>query len=211
MEPTSQLGASTSLPQLNKDPQLLSGSGSFQSYLSSAGSYHRHAKGVGVHLENQSSAPTNKSQLESPYLQSVLVEASPYSGPLSGFVRLITNFPGFLLEDLHRFRYGHLGRLRILLSLYCCVSATFLSFKMHSALRGAVAAGRPHTIGHVPSTLLRILEHSFLRCRRVRHIAPCFSSLKSIDSAANVHRISQHPAAWSSGDLHLVYPFVNGQ
>jgi hypothetical protein len=147
MESTSQLGASTSLPQLNKGPQLLSGSGSFQSYLSSAGSYHRHAKGAGVHLENHTSIHTDKNQ--SPYL----VEASSHSGPLSGVVRFITNFPGFLLEDLHRFRYGHLGRLRILLSLYCCASVIFLSFKMHSALRGAVAAGRPH-IGHVPSTLL---------------------------------------------------------
>lgn len=148
MEPTSQLGASTSLPQLNKGPQILSGSGSFQSYLSSAGSHHRHAKGASVHLENQSSVHTDKSQ--SPYLQSV-VEASSHPGPLSGVVRFITNFPGFLLEDLHRFRYGHLGRLRILLSLYCCVSVTFLSFKMHSALQGAVAAGRPH-MGHSPNS-----------------------------------------------------------
>jgi hypothetical protein len=199
MESTSQLGASTSLPQLNKGPQLLSGSGSFQSYLSSAGSHHRHAKGAVVHLENQTSVHTDKGQ--SPYLQSI-VESSSLSGPFSGVVRFITNFPGFLLEDLHRFRYGHLGRLRILLYLYCCASVTFLSFKMHSALRGAVAAGRPH-IGHVPSTLPRRLNTRFLRCRSVRHIVPCFPSLKFIGSAANVYRVSQHSATWSSGDLHL--------
>lgn len=169
MEPTSQLGASTSLPQLNKGPQILSGSGSFQSYLSSAGSHHRHAKGATVHLENQSSVHTDKSQ--SPYLQSV-VEASSHPGPLSGVVRFITNFPGFLLEDLHRFRYGHLGRLRILLSLYCCVSVTFLSFKMHSALRGAVAAGRPH-IGHSPSTLLRILKYLFSKMQTCQTWTHC--------------------------------------
>ncbi|KAG1890389.1 hypothetical protein F4604DRAFT_1710334 [Suillus subluteus] len=168
MEPTSQLGASTSLPQLNKDPQILSGSGSFQSYLSSAGSYHRHVKGAGVHLENQSSVHADKSP--SPYLQSVLVEASSHSGPLSDVVRFTTNFPGFLLEDLHRFRYGHLGRLRILLSLYCCVSVIFLSFKMHSALRGAVAAGRPH-IGHVANTSYRVSPLSNLSVQQRMSIA----------------------------------------
>jgi hypothetical protein len=62
MESTSQLGASTSLPQLNKGPQLISGSGSFQSYLSSAGSYHRHAKGAGVHLDNHTSVHTDNLQ-----------------------------------------------------------------------------------------------------------------------------------------------------
>ncbi|KAG2146478.1 uncharacterized protein EDB93DRAFT_1251016 [Suillus bovinus] len=169
MEPTSQLGASTSLPQLNNGPKPLSGSGSFQSYLSSAGSYHRHAKGAGVYLENQSSIHTQKSQ--SPYLQSV-VEASSHSGPLSGVIRFITNFPGVLLEDLHRFRYGHLGRLRILLSLYCCVSVIFLSFKMHSALRGVVAAGRPR-IAHVPNsdTLYRVSPLSNLSVQQRMSIA----------------------------------------
>ncbi|KAG2150464.1 hypothetical protein DEU56DRAFT_922877 [Suillus clintonianus] len=169
MEPTSQLGASTSLPQLNnlKGPQLLSGSGSFQSYLSSAGSYHRHAKGAGVHLENQYSVHIDKNQ--SPHLQSI-VEASSHSGPFSGVVRFITNFPGFALEDLHRFRYGHLGRLRILLLLYCCVSVTFLSFKMHSALRGVVAAGRPH-IGHVPNTMYRVSPLSNMSVQQRMSIA----------------------------------------
>lgn len=170
MESTSQLGASTSLPQLNKGPQLISGSGSFQSYLSSAGSYHRHAKGAGAHLDNHTSVHTDKGQ--SPYLQSI-VEASSHSGSLSGVVRFITNFPGFLLEDLHRFRYGHLGRLRILLSLYCCSSVIFLSFKMHSALRGAVAAGRPH-IGHVPNvsdTLYRVSPLSNLSVQQRMSIA----------------------------------------
>lgn len=142
-----QIGASASLPQSKESPELLSGSGSFQSYLSSAGSYHRHhAKGAHLHLEKGPSLVHVGSQ--SP----CVVEASPRSGPLSGIGRFMTNFPGFLLEDLHRLRFG----LFFFWSLYCCVSVLFFSFKVHSALRGAVAAAHPQP-NHVSSMSLRIL------------------------------------------------------
>ncbi|OAX42281.1 hypothetical protein K503DRAFT_375730 [Rhizopogon vinicolor AM-OR11-026] len=138
MEPV-QLSASASLSQVYEGPQSLTGSASFQSYLYSAGSYHRHAKGANVYLEKGQSLVHVGSQ--SPRFQSVPVEASLHSGPLSGIGRFMTNFPEFLLEDLHRFR-RHLGGLYLFWSLYCCVSVFFFSFKMHSALQDAVAAGR---------------------------------------------------------------------
>jgi len=125
---------------------------------------------------------------------------------LSGVVRFITNFPGFLLEDLHRFRYGHLGRLRILLSLYCCVSVAFLSIKMHSALRGAVAAGRPH-IGHVPSMLLRKLEHSFSKmqtCQTYCTVFPLSQIYRFSSECPSRFPIFRHLVIWrSSPCLHI--------
>lgn len=133
-----QLGASASLPQIKEDPQLLSGSGSFQSYLSSAGSYHRHAKGTTV--------PTlvHVGTL-SPRLQTQVVEDS-LAVPLSQ-------------AGVERLRYGHLlGGLHFFWSLYCCVSVLFFSFNLHSALRGAVAAGHPQP-NHVSSTSSTVLEY----------------------------------------------------
>ncbi|KIK97360.1 hypothetical protein PAXRUDRAFT_229870 [Paxillus rubicundulus Ve08.2h10] len=136
------------LPQSKSVPSILStgrphrvsisGSGSYQSHLSSVGSLHR------VRTTSEQAQQSLTSEYEKLYLHALESGlAGEYRpGQLSTVKYFITDPLGFLADDLRRLRSGHIWRLRTFLTLYCCLSAVFMSVRIHAVFREALRARR---------------------------------------------------------------------
>lgn len=118
----------------------ISGSGSYQSHLSSLGQLHR----VRTTSEQVS---LNSVHPEKDYLRVLedgLAEQRPRAGRLCFLKQLVTDPAAFLSDDLRRIRSGHVWRSRTLLTLYCCLSVLFLTIKIHTFFREVLKVARPH-------------------------------------------------------------------
>ncbi|KAF9227258.1 hypothetical protein BS17DRAFT_775199 [Gyrodon lividus] len=112
----------------------ISGSGSYQSYLSSVGSLHR------VRTTSEQAPQPLTSVDEKLYLDTLEsgLAGQCRPGQLSSVKQFLTDPVGFLLDDLRRIRNGHIWRLRTFLTLYCCLSVAILSIRIHAIFREAL-------------------------------------------------------------------------
>ncbi|KAF8843015.1 hypothetical protein BDN67DRAFT_254211 [Paxillus ammoniavirescens] len=173
------------LPQSKSVPSILStgrphrvsisGSGSYQSHLSSVGSLHR-VRTTSEQAQQPLTSVDEKLYLHA--LESGLAgECRP--GQLSSVKYPITDPLGFLADDFRRIRSGHIWRLRTILTLYCCLSVVFLSVRIHAVFREALRA-RPQSsayqgqLASQRSTLAcaRISEHAGARTHGTEPLQP---------------------------------------
>lgn len=119
----------------------ISGSGSYQSHLSSLGHHHRvrttseQVSLSSIHLE------TSKVPLQ--ILEDGLAEQRPRAGRLHLLKQLITDSATFLSDDLRRIRNGYVWRPRTLVTLYCCACVLFLTVKIHAFFQAALQVAQP--------------------------------------------------------------------
>ncbi|KAF8557591.1 hypothetical protein OG21DRAFT_1505087 [Imleria badia] len=117
----------------------ISGSGSYQSHLSSLGHLHR----VRTTSEQISLGPVDSEKDYLHTLERGITEQRPRVGRLYLLKQFITDPVTFLSDDLRRIRGGHVWRPRTLLTLYCCLCVLFLTLKIHSFSRDTLQAVRP--------------------------------------------------------------------
>ena len=117
----------------------ISGSGSYQSHLSSLGYLHR----VRTTSEQISLGSTDSSKDYLHILEGGLAEQRARVSRLCLLKQLFTDPATFLSDDLRRIRSGHVWRPRALLSLYCCLCVLFLTVKVHTISRKALQVVRP--------------------------------------------------------------------
>ena len=117
----------------------ISGSGSYQSHLSSLGHLHR----VRTTSEQISLAPVDPEQDYLHILEGGLAEQRTRVGRLGLLKQLATDPATFLSDDLRRIRSGHVWRPRTLVTLYCCLCVVFLTVKIHTFSREALRVARP--------------------------------------------------------------------
>lgn len=118
----------------------ISGSGSYQSHLSTLGHLHR----VRTTSEQVSLSPMRPGKDYLNILEHGLVEQRSRLGRLCLLKQFATDPATFLFDDLRRIRSGHVWRPRALLTLYCCLSILFLTIKIHSFFLEALQVARPH-------------------------------------------------------------------
>lgn len=117
----------------------ISGSGSYQSHLSSLGHLHR----VRTTSEQISLGPVDSEKDYLHILEGGLAEQRPRVGRLCLLRQFITDPATFLSDDLRKMRSGHAWRARTLLTLYCCLCILFLTTKIHTLSRKALQVARP--------------------------------------------------------------------
>ena len=139
----------TSLPQSKSIPSNLSaswrdrvsisGSGSYQSHLSSLGHLYR-VRSTSEQVSLSFALP-DKDHLH--MLEEGLPEQMPRMGRLCLLKQSLTDPATFLSDDLRRILGGHVWRARTLFSLYCCLSVLFLSSKVCTFSRQVLQAAQP--------------------------------------------------------------------
>ena len=117
----------------------ISGSGSYQSHLSSLGYLHR----VRTTSEQISLVSVDAEKDYLHILEGGLAEQRPRVGRLCLLRQFATDPATFLSDDLRRLRSGHVWRPRTLLTLYCCLCILFLTIKIHAFSRKALQVARP--------------------------------------------------------------------
>jgi hypothetical protein len=117
----------------------ISGSGSYQSHLSSLGYLHR----VRTTSEQISLVSVDSEKDYLHILEGGLAEQRPRVGRLCLLRQFVTDPATFLSDDLRRLRSGHVWRPRTLLALYCCLCILFLTIKIYTFSRKALQVAQP--------------------------------------------------------------------